>query len=248
MLVASQAGGLKRQEIFALLIDNHDLVTSSLASLLHAQSVEVGVAVQRPLSAAGVLAEAGAFVANRPALSHFALLDLNLSADLDGADLVSPLMQVGYQVVVLTGVSDRIRLARCLADGAAAIFNKTRPFHELMEMIDSIAAGECAVSAAERDLMLRELQAHLAQVTKLRQSLSHLTAAEGAVLAKLRIGLDAEQIARETYLSIHTVRSHIHWILVKLGVHSQREAIRLAEAAERGVWHGGTQPPRPLRP
>ncbi|MDA8263508.1 MAG: response regulator transcription factor [Actinomycetota bacterium] len=244
MLAARPAAGLKRQGIFALLIDNHDLVTSSLASLLHTQSVEVGVAVRRPLSAASVLAEAGTFVATRPTFSHFALLDLNLSADLDGADLVSPLKQVGYQVIILTGVSDRIRLARCLADGAAAIFNKTRPFSDLMEMIDAIAAGKCAVPATERDLMLHELQAHLDQITKLRQSLSHLTAAERAVLAKLRLGLDAEEIARETYVSIHTIRSHIHWILVKLGVHSQREAIRMAEAAERGVWQGGAQPPR----
>ena len=47
-------------------------------------------------------------------------------------------------------------------------------------------------------------------------------------------GSSAEQIARQTFVSLSTVRSQIAAVLSKLGVNSQLSAVAAARAAD---WH-----------
>jgi DNA-binding NarL/FixJ family response regulator len=58
-----------------------------------------------------------------------------------------------------------------------------------------------------------------------------LTAREKHVLLRIIEGLSAEAIARESFVSIATVRSQIRAVLSKLEVHSQLEAVALARRA-----------------
>lgn len=55
-----------------------------------------------------------------------------------------------------------------------------------------------------------------------------LTAREKHVLLRLIEGLSADAVARESVVSVATVRSQIRSVLAKLGVHSQLEAVALA--------------------
>ncbi|MGE3541073.1 MAG: LuxR C-terminal-related transcriptional regulator [Candidatus Tectimicrobiota bacterium] len=55
-----------------------------------------------------------------------------------------------------------------------------------------------------------------------------LSGREKEVLYLLVQGKAARDIAETLYISYATVRNHLHTILRKLGVHSQREAVRLA--------------------
>jgi DNA-binding NarL/FixJ family response regulator len=59
-------------------------------------------------------------------------------------------------------------------------------------------------------------------------SAQFLSARELEVLRLLAKGHSTEAIAKELYLSIHTVRNHVSNILSKLGAHSKLEAVALA--------------------
>jgi DNA-binding NarL/FixJ family response regulator len=67
-----------------------------------------------------------------------------------------------------------------------------------------------------------------------------LTCREREILGLLAGGWPSRRIAEETHLSYLTVRSHTQSLLVKLGVHSQLEAVALA------VEHGVVPMPHPL--
>ena len=56
-----------------------------------------------------------------------------------------------------------------------------------------------------------------------------LTRRESEILAPLALGTSPDAIGREQTVSIATVRSHIHNIYVKLGVHTHAELIELVE-------------------
>jgi len=65
---------------------------------------------------------------------------------------------------------------------------------------------------------------------------------ERELLGLLASGWSNRRIAQECFLSLHTVRTHVQSILVKLGVHSKLEAVAfayehsLAPIGDRDVW------------
>ena len=217
-----------------IIVDNHGLVGSSLASVLGLAGISSLVVPSESLSLGGVLEIAQQLRSS--ASPPLALVDLNLTADLDGVDLIAPLASMGAKVIVMTGITDRLRLAECAAAGALGIFNKGRPLHELMEMIGVVAQGGSALAIADKELLLRELGAYQRHSEEVHNRLASLTPKEALVLAKLQSGMLAEEIARESFVSLPTVRSQIHWILTKLNVHSQADAVALAKAAK---WQPG---------
>jgi DNA-binding NarL/FixJ family response regulator len=55
-----------------------------------------------------------------------------------------------------------------------------------------------------------------------------LTARELEILHLVGDGLSNQEIASRLFLSVHTVKNHIHKILETLGVHSRWDAVRYA--------------------
>jgi DNA-binding NarL/FixJ family response regulator len=114
--------------------------------------------------------------------------------------------------------------AAVLASGADGCLAKDRSSRELATAIRKLAAGEQAVMGpAVRPV--RDPSVELLVGT--------LTAREHQILGLLTSGLATRRIAQELRLSYQTVRSHICNLLLKLGVHSQLEAVRFA--LEHGV-------------
>jgi DNA-binding CsgD family transcriptional regulator len=70
---------------------------------------------------------------------------------------------------------------------------------------------------------------------------ARLTVRERQVLALMGEGLDPQAIARRLVVSRHTARGHVKNILMKLGAHSQLEAVVIATRA-------GYLPRRPADP
>ncbi len=217
-----------------IIVDNHGLVGSSLSSVFGLAGISSVVVPNESLSLEGILEIAHQLLSLGSPL--LALVDLNLTPDLDGVDLVAPLVSMGAKVIVMTGITDRLRLAECAAAGAIGIFNKGKPLQELMEMIGVVAHGGSAIAIADKELLLQELRSYQRHSQEIHNKLASLTPKEALVLAKLQSGLLAEEIARESFVSLLTVRSQIHWILTKLNVHSQADAVALAKAAK---WQPG---------
>ena len=69
---------------------------------------------------------------------------------------------------------------------------------------------------------------------------------EWEIVELLGEGATTEQIAEQLVLSTTTIYSHIKSLLRKLGVHSRREAVAVAERLRREEAVG-TKPPNPVR-
>ena len=214
-------------QVSAFIVDNHDVVAESLASVLRSVGIVTTVLDVEDLSIGSAV---GAVTRQRSLGSKtlVALIDLNLKPDLDGADLIAPLTLEGVKVVVVSGVADRVRLGGCIAMGAVALINKGRPLDVLLLAISRIVAGENSMSLWEREVLLAEYRESESNRQRQLAMLGRLTNREKQVLVALVDGLVAAEIAEEFYISISTARSEIRSILTKLGVHSQLDAIELA--------------------
>ena len=107
------------------------------------------------------------------------------------------------------------------ADGCLA---KDQSSRQVATAIRDLAAGEQAVVAAEATLGLHPSVDLLVRT---------LTPREREFLALLATGCSNRRIAEATQLSYLTIRSHMQNLLLKLGVHSQLEAV--AFAVEHGI-------------
>ena len=155
---------------------------------------------------------------------------LVLDAELPVGDLEETLAAAkaaapATKLLVLSGDPDPATTAVVLAAGADGCVAKDHSSLQVATAIRQLAAaGQAPVAAAEA-LAGRDPSVELRVRT--------LTARERELLGLLAMGWSNRRIAEATQLSYLTVRSHMQNLLVKLGVHSQLEAV--AFAVEHGV-------------
>lgn len=207
-----------------LIVDDHELLAQSLAWSLRAEAFDVSVVV--PATADDI------HRAVEEAEPDVVLLDLELHAGIgDSLPLIGPLRQRGTLVVMLTGITDRVRLAECLEAGAAGLLSKAVSFDELVGAVREVVELGSLISAHRRADLLAELRAQRHDRTRRFAAFERLTPREQEVLLALLQGRSAEVIAKEAYVSIATVRSQIRAVLQKLDVNSQLAAVALAHAS-----------------
>ncbi|MCD4536325.1 response regulator transcription factor [Nocardioides sp. cx-169] len=179
------------------------------------------------------------------------LLDLDLGPFGDGVRLIHPLALSGANVVVVTASPDRYRWGECMRHGARKTMSKTQPLNEILGVVRRIHDGLPVVGARERDELIRGWHEHRKGVQDERQRLESLTPRESEVLAKLMAGMPVRDIARDSVVSVATVRTQVKSILSKLAVSSQLAAVGMAHHAG---WHPAvrmalsTPPGAPGRP
>lgn len=209
-----------------LIVEDHDLLAQSLQLALRADGFTVELVTE--LTADGVLKQAHEL---RP---EVVLLDLALGDDVGSSvPLIKPLRDLGASVVMVTGEEDRARLGECVEAGAIGIVAKSSSFDLLIEAVKEASELRSLLSPAERDELLAEMRRQHAEAERRLSAFSRLTNREQKVLAGLCEGKSAEQIAKEAFVSLATVRSQIHSLLQKLAVNSQIGAVA---AARRAGW------------
>jgi DNA-binding NarL/FixJ family response regulator len=208
-----------------LLVDDHRLLVETLKVSLTYAGLSASVAPCR--SFAEVLAEAAAV---RPAL---VVLDLDLQGVGHGYDLIRPLRDLGADVLILTGTTDRMDIARCLEAGALGVASKADGFDVVLEKIQRAAGGESVTPVTERAQLLADLSAQRRADERRKAPFEALSARERDVLRQIVEGKQAAAIAKDSYVSLATVRTQIRSILLKLDVSSQVAAIALAR---QGGW------------
>lgn len=211
-----------------LIVDDHELLAESLSWALRAESFEVTVVTP---ASTDVILEAAA--EHRP---QVVLLDLDLGRSVGSAlPLIAPLRDHGALVVIVTGVTDRVRLAECLEAGAAGLLPKSTAFDDLVESVREVLDLGTLVNSARRQQLLAELRNQRTEGRRRMEPFSRLTPREREVLLCLMDGQSAEVIARTAYVSLATVRSQIRSVLQKLAVNSQLAAVA---KARRAGWPG----------
>lgn len=158
---------------------------------------------------------------------------LIVDADLDGDDglaLVATAVeqQLARGVVVVSGHETVEVAARAVRAGAKGFVSKLDRTEDLLDTVRAVHAGETRLPNRLLSGILGELQRAAREDDELVRRIGLLTEREREVLAYLAAGSDRAAIARELFISAHTVRTHVQRILTKLGVHSQLEAVSVA--------------------
>lgn len=209
-----------------LIVEDHALLAESLRLALRAEGVKVMVAplVDRPSLIAAVHADPPDVV----------LLDLQLGGRIgDGTDLVRPFTDSGARVLIVSGVTDRCRIAVAVEQGAVGFVNKSKPFEVLLDVVLAVARGEQVLRPEDRQRMVTDLRCSREHARELHEPFERLTQRERQVLHALRQGMSVAHIAAEWVVSEATVRTQVRGILMKLGVSSQLEAVA---HASRSGW------------
>ena len=198
-----------------LIVDDHEVLTASLAQVL---DHEPDLAV---VGSAGTLERARALLATEA--PDVVLLDHRLP-DGDGVEAIPDLLALRPEasIVVLTATTADHVLVAAIEGGASGFVSKTRGLDEVTSAVRAAAAGESVISP--------EMLARLLPRLHRRQAEPHdkLTERERQVLQLLAEGLSNAAIADRLFVSVHTVRNHVANLSTKLGAHSKLEALSIA--------------------
>ncbi len=201
-----------------LLCDDHLMFNEALAFVLEARGWKVVARTASPAEAVATLTQEDVDVC---------LLDLHFPG-VSGLDSVPELLRASppTRLVVLSATADRSTVAMALASGAGGFVTKSCPLDRIVDVVTRVAAGEVVVDGVVDDRQ----SGH--EGTPDSGILAQLTAREAEVLQHLVAGQSPAALAGELCISYATARSHVQRVLMKLGVHSQLEAV--AYAISRG--------------
>jgi DNA-binding NarL/FixJ family response regulator len=202
--------------IRVLLVDDHQLLTDSLARLLGAEpDIEV----------MGI----GASVADAKQLAHermdVVLMDYRLP-DGTGAEATRAIKArwPSARVVMLTAVHDDETILESIQAGADGYLTKDRAVDDVVATVRSARAGETLLprsvilGIAQRVAVARDRQSD-------RPPIEALTPRELQILQALAEGLATPDICERLVISRNTLRTHVQNIMMKLHVHSKLEAV-----------------------
>jgi DNA-binding NarL/FixJ family response regulator len=193
-----------------LIVDDHSVVRHGLQSAIESHGHQV-------VAVASSIKQAQAFMAqtNPDAIT----VDINLP-DGSGFDLVSWARKVSptIAIVVLTfnDGADYVRAAK--SAGANAFIVKSAPLSDLLAALDFALYSPTSFSSNRANT--REID-------------SGLSAREIDVLQSINLGLSNEAIARNLFISVSTVKTHVSSILRKLSASNRVQAITIAR--EKGL-------------
>jgi DNA-binding NarL/FixJ family response regulator len=157
------------------------------------------------------------------------LLDAELPND-SAINFCSDMTRSGdpTRIVMLSAASQPERIVAAVRAGAAAWVGKDESIDHLLGVIRGVVRGDTWIPPSDLGAVLRLLiedQEHRRDGDDL---LTSLTRRERDVLFLLVDGAGRKEIAERLQLSANTVRTHLHSLMVKFGVHSTLEVVALA--------------------
>ena len=213
-----------------------------------ASALEVAIGAQPDLEclgAAGTVDEAlGQMSSHVP---DVVLMDIQLPGS-DGIEGTRKIMAAypDVSVLILTANATAGQLAAAAAAGAAGFLTKDSSFPDILDAIRNPVGGKLVIEGTTLRALIDELSAaemeHGVEPAEPAERAgqvrggqvpgwARLTAREQEVLALMGEGLDPKAIAERLVVSLHTARGHVKSVMMKLGAHSQLEAVVVATRA-----------------
>ncbi len=202
------------QVIQVMLVDDHNVVRSGLATFLRAyDDLELVGEAKNGLEALNLC---------RKVQPDVILMDL-MMPEMDGIAATRAILAAypEIKIVAMTSFEEEKLVQGVLAAGAISYLLKNVTSDELANAIRAAYSG--------RSTLAPEAAKALIQATRLpKQPLVDLTEREREVLQLVVQGQSNQQIADGMFISLATAKAHISNILSKLGVSSRAEAIAYA--------------------
>lgn len=217
------------KRIRVLLVDDHQLLTGSLAAVLSREpDIEV-------VGTAGTVADARALSKER---LDVVLMDYRLP-DGTGADATRSIKArwPSAHVVMLTALNDDETVLESIQSGADGYLTKDRAIDEVVGAVRAAHAGETLLPRSVIMGIAQRVAAARDRTVE-RRPIEPLTPRELEVLRALAEGLSTPEISERLFIAPNTLRTHVQNIMGKLRVHSKLEAVAFA------LRHRVVDPPR----
>jgi DNA-binding NarL/FixJ family response regulator len=201
--------------IDVLLVDDEPLVRSGLRALL---AGEPGL---RVVGEAGDGADVPDAVGRlRP---DVVIMDVRMPG-IDGVEATRRLVSTGPsapKILVLTTFENDDYVYDALRAGADGFLLKRAPTEEIVRAVRTVAAGEALLFPAA----IRRLASTSRMAGQRRMADAGLTEREQDVLRLVAAGHSNAEIARELFVGVETVKTHVASLLAKLGVRDRTQAV-----------------------
>ena len=225
IILERRAGEVSGEFLRLLIVDQNDLFRDCLAAALaEDRRFRVVGRVAMRHEAVEKLARTGADVL---------LVGLDRS-DGDGGWLRELLVRHPKVKVMLLGRDEADEeVLDFLEAGASAYLVREQSLSDLRSALEDVVQGHTVCSSRVANFLFSRL-ASLGRERRRRERLEFLTLTprELEVLGLVAEGLSNGEIASQLFLSVHTVKNHVHKILETLGVSGRAGAVRYA--IERG--------------
>jgi DNA-binding NarL/FixJ family response regulator len=203
--------------IRVLVVDDHDLFRTGLASLLTEQT-GIEVVAQASGGRMGVR-HAGELQPD------VVLMDLRMD-DLSGIDATRQIAErhPHIRVLALTVASSEADIVAVLHAGATGYLAKDTEMDSVVVAIRAAAGGTAWLSPTAAQVVLGQLREVTAEPPPDARRLDHLSSREREVLSLIATGKENSEIAGELNISPRTVKNHVSSILTKLDLPSRVQA------------------------
>lgn len=131
-------------------------------------------------------------------------------------------------VLIVSATFDHEQVVQTIEAGATVALHKSVHSSEIVETTKRLYLGIPSHASAEIVEIFRHINRQRAKKREAERKISRLTSRERDVLRALASGLNNRDIARELYIGVGTVRTHMASILSKLEVDSKLQALVFA--------------------
>jgi len=149
------------------------------------------------------------------------LLDIELPGT-NGIQAIPKLKKIvpHAYILILTVYESEKTIFEALASGASGYLTKNTPASKIVESIREVKEGGGPMSVNIARMVIRSFQ---------KNQESPLSKRETQILEQVAEGKSRSQIAKDLFIDLETVRSHIKNIYLKLDVNSRADAIKTAK-------------------